>query len=130
LIWLKDIDLIVRRGDLDWTWLLEAADGEGVTNSLKRTLYLSAKYLDTPVPASIKRWAGNGTGIAHLLWRERDLLNPYLRRQRWRRAVQYVPWDGLRGAIPSLLFMGRRLDKVKSLVCRAWARLRVRPSGR
>jgi hypothetical protein len=57
-----------------------------------------------------------------LFWRESDLYSPVARRQRWRRAVQFVPWDGVRGALPSLLIMGRRGDKARSL----WRRLRSR----
>ena len=117
LIWFKDLDLILRREGhrLDWEWLAGASREEGVIDSLAYTLRLLRKLLDTPIPEGASAVASAaGGGIFHrLLWPERDILD--LRAGRWRRGVQFVPGDGPRGALPSLLVMGRRSDKLRAL---------------
>lgn len=117
LIWFKDLDLIARQqgSRLDWQWLAEAARQEGVITSLHYALRLLSKLLDTPLPADALALANAaGSGLFHrLLWREAEVLN--LQPGRWRRAVQFVPRDGPRGALPSLLVMGRRSDKLRAL---------------
>ena len=67
-----------------------------------------------------------GASIFHrLLWREEEVLN--LGVGRWRRAVQFVPRDGLRGALPSVLVMGRRPDKLRALTRRLLRGHRSKP---
>jgi len=121
LFWFKDIDLILRlRGpDLDWPWLLETAEREGVSSSLGYTLRLLTMLLGTQLPPEAERLAAaSGRSVVHrLLWRESEVME--LRVGRWRRAVQFVPWDGPRGALPSLLVMGRRTEKLGALLHRA-----------
>ena len=120
LIWFKDLDLIVRNhcDQLDWRWLDEAARREGVRTSLTYALRLLAKLLNTPLPDEAAALAKvTGASIFHrLLWREEEVLN--LGVGRWRRAVQFVPRDGFRGALPSVLVMGRRPDKLRALTRR------------
>ncbi|MEX1254787.1 MAG: nucleotidyltransferase family protein [Dehalococcoidia bacterium] len=120
LIWFKDLDLIVRRaGDqLDWRWLDETARAEGVGASLQHTLWLLQRLLGTPLPGEAAALA-RVSRLHRLLWREQDVIEADERRGRWRRAVQFAPAEGLRGALPSLLLMGRRSDKLRALWRRA-----------
>jgi hypothetical protein len=120
LIWFKDLDLIIRRDGegLDWRWLDETARDEGVAASLQHTLWLLRRLLDTPLPESAAALA-RVSRLHRLLWRERDVVEAGERRGRWRRAVQFAPAEGLRGALPSLLLMGRRSDKLRALWRRA-----------
>lgn len=121
LFWFKDIDLILRRhGDeLDWPWLLSTAESEGVSSSLGYTLRLLNMLLGTEIPPQASRLvSAAGRSLAHrVLWRESEVMD--LGVGRWRRAVQFVPWDGLRGALPSLVVMGRRPEKIGALLRRA-----------
>ena len=120
LIWCKDLDLILRRDGarLDWEWLAASARAEGVESSLTSMLRLLQRVLDTPLPdaAAVLTKGTYATLLYRLLWPDDQVLG--LRPMRWRRAVQFVPKDGLRGALPSLVFMGRRGDKIKSLLRR------------
>jgi hypothetical protein len=120
LIWFKDLDLIVRRtGDqLDWRWLNETARAEGVAASLQHTLWLLQRLLVTPLSDEAAALACVSR-LHRLLWREGDVIEAGERRGRWRRAVQFAPAEGLRGALPSLLLMGRRSDKLQALWRRA-----------
>ncbi|MHB8516309.1 MAG: nucleotidyltransferase domain-containing protein [Dehalococcoidia bacterium] len=122
LIWFKDLDLIVRRegSRLDWQWLASAARAEGVANSLGSVLRLLERLLGTPLPDdAMALTKGTTVGLLHrLLWPDDQILDLRPRPGRWRRAVQFVPRDGVRGGLPSLLVMGRRTDKLRSLLRR------------
>jgi len=116
LMWFKDLDLIVRREGprLDWEWLGQAARDEGVQTSFRYAMRLLRKLLDTPLAGPASALANGGGNVLHrVLWREAEVLN--LSVGRWRRAVQFVPGDGLRGALPSVVVMGRRSDKLRAL---------------
>jgi hypothetical protein len=116
LIWFKDLDLIIGRagGRLDWRWLEETARIEGVAASLQHTLWLLQRLLGTPLPDGAAVLA-RVSRLHRLLWREQDVVEAGERPGRWRRAVQFAPAEGLRGALPSLLLMGRRSDKLQAL---------------
>ncbi len=120
LIWFKDLDLIIRREQtrLDWQWLASSARAEGVAISLGYVLRLLQRMFDTPLPddASALAKSTRTNLLNRLLWPEESVLA--LRSGRWRRAVQFVPRDGLRGVLPSLLVMGRRADKIRALLRR------------
>jgi hypothetical protein len=120
---LKDIDLFVRKfGDeIDWAWLKRSASEEGASTSLSYSLYLASRLLETPLPPAAARLAQlKGMALLNrIVWREQDLFTESARKNRLRRAIQYVPWDGPRGALPSLVFMGRRREKMRAL----WHRL-------
>ncbi len=123
LIWFKDLDLIVSRAgnELNWVRLAEAAHEEGVTSALAYALWLLQRLLGTQLSEAASACAG-ASRLQRLLWRERDVVETNGRSGRWRRAVQFVPADGLRGALPSLLLMGRRSDKLHALWQRALGR--------
>jgi hypothetical protein len=127
LIWFKDLDLFIRKyGEkLDWRWVEKTAVSEGISASLQQSLFRLSHILETPLPAPARRLAKrtHSTFIGSLLWPEEDLFRLRTRPERWRRAVQFVPWDGLRGALPSMLIMGRRVEKARAL----WRRLRGKP---
>jgi hypothetical protein len=120
LIWFKDLDLIIRRAGekLDWRWLDETARAEGVGASLQHTLWLLERLLATPLPDDAATLA-RVSRLHRLLWREEDVIEAEERPGRWRRAVQFAPAEGLRGALPSLVLMGRRSDKLQALWRRA-----------
>jgi hypothetical protein len=120
LIWFKDLDLIVRQAGhrLDWQWLGETARQEGVVASLQYALWLLQRLLGTPLPEEAKALT-RANRLSKLLWRERDVVEAGERAGRWRRAVQFAPAEGLRGALPSLFLMGRRLEKLQALWRRA-----------
>ncbi len=132
LIWFKDLDLFIRRfGDaVDWDELARTAAAEGVSASLRLCLRRVSRLLGTPLPPAARRLArASLVGlIAAALWPERELFRIEARRDRWRRAVQFVPREGVRGAVPSLLLMGRRGEKLQALLGRAlrrWGRSRT-----
>jgi hypothetical protein len=122
LIWLKDLDLMVRKfGDqLDWLWIAATAHAEGVESSVKLVLQLLWELWETPLPpqaACLK--SGVWETLMHsVMWPSSHILDSEPRRFRGRRVVQFIPGDGLRGFLPSLLLMGRRRDKLRSLVLR------------
>jgi hypothetical protein len=127
-IWFKDLDLIVRReGErLDWRWLAEAAREEGVTTLFGTVLRLLQRLLGTPLPeetADLVK-AGQRNPLHRLLWREDRVLNLDTRSHQWRRGIVVAPAEGLRGALPSLLLMGRRGDKLSALLRRTLSRTR------
>jgi hypothetical protein len=129
LIWFKDLDLFVRRfGDqIDWARLGEAAAADGVALSLNLALRRVATLLGTELPAGARRLTAGSPSVflSSRLWDETEALRIDARRGRWRRAVQFVPGDGVRGALPSLLLMGRRLEKVRALQARWRSKIRL-----
>jgi hypothetical protein len=119
LIWFKDLDLFVGRfgGQIDWAWLGRAAAADGVALSLNLALRRVAGLLGTELPDGARRLTAGSPSVflSSRLWNETEALRIDARRGRWRRAVQFVPGDGVRGALPSLLLMGRRLEKIRAL---------------
>jgi len=130
LIWIKDLDLFLRRfgAELDWKGLEQMAAAEGVSSSLRLSLRITVRLLDTPLPPGARHLAraSPASFLASILWPDEGLFRTEPRSDRWRRAVQFVPWEGIRGALPSLLLMGRRGDKVRAL----WRRLHTRNGRR
>jgi hypothetical protein len=119
LIWFKDLDLFVRQfGDqIDWGWLGRAAEADGVALSVNLALRRVTGLLGTDLPEGARRLTAGSPSVflSSRLWDETEALRIDARRGRWRRAVQFVPRDGVRGALPSLLLMGRRLEKIRAL---------------
>ncbi|MBV9359315.1 MAG: nucleotidyltransferase family protein [Chloroflexi bacterium] len=119
LIWLKDIDLLVRRRGqtLDWPLALAIAREEGVTASLWYALELTRALLGTPVPRDWLRQVRPVLPVRlayRAVWPEADIarLEGHMRR----RAVQFHVADSWRGMLPSLLLMGRRQVRARAIV--------------
>lgn len=119
LIWLKDLDLLLRaRGaTADWSRIRALSEAEGVTISMRHSLAAVRDLLDTPVPAvpGAKGWNIAGEMAHNLLWPRSSVLA--LRGKQRLRSVRFNPRQGPAGVIPSLIVMGRRKDKL-----RAWIR--------
>jgi hypothetical protein len=111
LIWLKDLDLLLRARAhcLDWRLAVSVARREGVTASLWYSLYLSSLILGTAVPPAAlqalrpRRWL---QALYRLAWPPEPIAA--LRGRMRRRGVQFRGADSWRGMLPGLLFMGRR----------------------
>ena len=114
LIWLKDIDLLVRsEGDrADWDLVTRAARREGVVGSLWYSLSLISGLLGTPLPVSAARIRPSAPlrRLFSILWPEARIAA--LEGKMRRRAVQLHVADSWRGVLPSLLLMGRRGERV------------------
>jgi len=122
LIWFKDLDLMVRRGDLDWERVRTAAEEQDCLPSVAYALWLLRGQLGTPLPdgpRALSRTLSFASRTAfRLLWPPTSVLELVPQRQwRMRRVVQFAPETGLlRGGLPSLLLMGRRHDKLRILL--------------
>lgn len=121
LAWFKDLDLMLRREQLDWELISRSAEAQGCGGSIGFTLELLEQMLGTPIPPGAQRLlAGRSRwsrALHRLVWRpERILALEPQRPMRFRRAMQFAPESGFfRGGLPSLLFWGRRLDKLRVL---------------
>lgn len=117
LIWLKDVDLLLRVHGraLDWELIQRTASAEGVSASVWYTLRLTRQLLGAPVSDPILarfrpalpiqlayRWVWPTERIANL--------GAYMRR----RAVQFHAAESWAGMIPSLILMGRRADRARA----------------
>jgi len=117
LIWLKDLDLVLRRqGEtLDWRQCRATAKREGVVASVWYSLALAAHLFETPIPppalASLRplplvralyarTWPADAGGVHSKVGC---------------RAVQFTPWESWRGILPSLVFMGRRGARMRAV---------------
>jgi hypothetical protein len=119
LIWLKDLDLLLRayQHQLDWDLVTSVARQEGVQASVWYTLYLTRMLLATPIPAGLLERLQPALPLRALysqVWPARRIAN--LNMQMRRRAVQFHLAESWRGTLPSLLLMGRRLDRARSIV--------------
>lgn len=122
LIWFKDLDLMVRRGGLDWARVRSAAEEQDCLPSVAYSLWLLRGQLGTPLPdeaLALSRSSSFASRAAfRLLWPPESVLGLVPQRQwRMRRVVQFAPETGLlRGGLPSLLLMGRRHAKLRVLL--------------
>lgn len=119
LIWLKDIDLLVRRhGEtLDWPLVTSVARSEGVTSSVWYSLVAARAAFDTPIPCATLRDlvpAAPIQALYRLAWPVVGILN--LQGHMRRRAVQFHHAESWRGMVPSLVFMGRRGERLRAIV--------------
>jgi len=119
LIWLKDLDLLMRvyGTTLDWAAVRTGADAEGVTNSIWYTLALCADLLATPVPpVALKLLAPSAPVrlLYRLVWPPDGVAN--LHGHMRRRAVQFLAADSWRGMLPNLVLMGRRGARLRATV--------------
>ena len=131
LIWLKDIDLMVRKGELDWATIERKAAEQGCLGAVSYALALLPAMLETPLPAGalalsrrqglLSRWMFKRT------WPVSRIRNLEPQRQwRLRRLSQFAPETGfVRGGLPAFLMSGRRKDKARVLL--AGMRRQLRP---
>jgi hypothetical protein len=114
LMWLKDLDLFIRRsGDaLDWDRIEAIGRREGVKASIWYALSLASDLLGTPrtpaeqmAPAPPVRW------LYERVWPRSTVadLDAGMRR----RAVQFHVAESWRGMLPSVVLMGRRRDRLR-----------------
>lgn len=125
LIWLKDLDLLVRTyGDtLDWAAVRAGARAEGVAGSVWYTLWLAATVLATPVPPAPLRALAPILPVRllyRLVWPPSGVAN--LHGHMRRRAVQFLAADSWRGMLPNLVLMGRRGARFRAMVSAVFRR--------
>jgi hypothetical protein len=124
LIWLKDLDLFVRQraSRVDWARMSAIARREGAGASVWYALEVAASLLGTPVPADSRRLAPSAIGRA--LYRRAWPLERIasLEAPMHRRAVQFDQTESWRGMLPTLLFMGRRRDRLARIARHAVSR--------
>jgi Uncharacterised nucleotidyltransferase len=127
LIWLKDLDLLVRahRDRLDWELARDVAVREGVGASVWMALTLAAELLGTPLtgaPLARLRPRGLTRALYRLVWPTTRIVG--LRGFTRIRAVQFRPSDSWRGMLPGLVLMGRRLTRARALAATVLRRAR------
>jgi hypothetical protein len=119
LIWLKDLDLIVREygAELDWPMILASARAEGVDSSVWYSLWLATELFMTPVaPAVLATFAPRAIVrlLYRLVWPPERVAN--LHGHMRRRAVQFLAADSWRGMLPNFILMGRRRQRARAIV--------------
>jgi Uncharacterised nucleotidyltransferase len=122
LIWLKDLDLLVRRrgAHIDWPLVTRIARAEGVTASVWYALRLTRIALGTPLPDEVH---GLRPGFVirklyALVWPAARIVN--LAGLMHRRAVQFHLADSWRGTVPSMVLLGRRPVRARLLARALW----------
>jgi hypothetical protein len=117
LIWLKDLDLLLRvhRHRLDWLLVERVAQAEGVCPSVWYSLLLTRMLLRTPVPAAVVDRLRPSMPLRllyGLVWPAARIvdLEGFMRR----RAVQFHAAESWRGTLPSLILMGRRAERARA----------------
>jgi hypothetical protein len=116
LIWLKDLDLFIRRRgpNLDWRLIEDVARREGVRSSVWYALSLASELLGTPAtPAAQMAPAAPIRALYERVWPRRGVaaLDGAMRR----RAVQFHVAESWRGMLPTLVLMGRRRERIRLL---------------
>ena len=117
LIWLKDLDVLVRcsRGRLDWVLVERVARDEGVLGSVWYSLYLAATLLATPLAPGVLERLRPSLPVRILyrwIWPMARIAecDGIMRR----RAVQFHAAESWRGMLPSLVVMGRRGARLRA----------------
>ncbi len=116
LIWLKDIDQVVRHAGarLDWDLVQSVSRHEELRSSVWLALDLAEAMLGTPVPSGVMRSLGPAAPtrvLYRLAWPQANVRA--LRGHMRRRAVQVVTSESWRGMLTSAVFMGRRRERVR-----------------
>jgi hypothetical protein len=119
LIWLKDLDLLVRQSasTLDWSLVRRVARSEGVSGSVWYALWLTHKLLGTPLPSADLVAMRPSAAVRVLygwVWPLRTIAG--LQARMHRRAVQFRAADSLRGMLPATVLMGRRRARARAFV--------------
>ena len=118
LIWLKDLDLLLRAAAdrRDWGLVGSVAAQEGVRASVWYSLGLARLLLAAPVSRetlAALQPAAPVRALYRLMWPPGAIadLGGFMRR----RAVQFHAAESWRGMLPSLVLLGRRRDRVRAL---------------
>jgi hypothetical protein len=125
LIWLKDLDLLLREygPELDWPSILANARDEGVDGSIWYSLYLTRELLATPLPPGVLGMFAPSPIVRQLyrlVWPPEGVAN--LHGHMRRRAVQFLAADSWRGMLPNLVLMGRRRTRARAIVSAVFKR--------
>ena len=119
LIWLKDLDLLLRArpNEIDWDLVCEVAGREGVRASIWYSLHLARVLLAAPVSRNVLARLRPSLPVATIyraIWPVDQIgeLNGHMRR----RAVQFHAAESWRGMLPSLVLMGRRGDRTRAIL--------------
>jgi hypothetical protein len=130
LIWLKDIDLLVRGNapGLSWSLVASTASREGVSASVWYALRLCGELLGTPLPAIAGTMAPAPLirALYRRIWPVRTVAG--LEAEMHRRAVQFDVAESWRGMLPTVLLMGRRAERIRLLGDQLARRSVARPS--
>jgi hypothetical protein len=102
---------------------------EGAAGSVWYALEMADRLLATPVPAVVAHLAPSA--LSRALYRRAWPLERIagLSAQMHRRAVQFDQTDEWRGMLPTLLFMGRRRDRLAAMVRFATGRRGASPGA-
>jgi hypothetical protein len=117
LIWLKDLELFVRKksATLDWDLVASIARREGVAASVWFALSLARDLLGCPeTPARALAPALPIRALYEVIWPRRRVaaLETAMRR----RAVQFHAAESWRGMLPTVVLMGRRRERLRLLL--------------
>jgi len=55
IAWVKDIDLLIRKNEIDWEQVIEKTDGTGFEKMVYLGLFLNASLFNTPLPNTIQK---------------------------------------------------------------------------
>lgn len=114
LIWLKDLDMLVRRrgAHLDWDLVRSVSKAEGVGASVWFALSLARDVLGTPrTPADALAPSPPIRALYELTWPRARVAA--LEMTMRRRAVQFHAAESWRGTLPTLVLMGRRRERLR-----------------
>jgi hypothetical protein len=118
LIWFVDLErlLRLRGGAVRWAEVWTLAHDEGATLSVRHALLLARELLDAPLPPEALHGARIdllGELLHGALWPRRSVLASESKQRL--RSLRFNPHLGVMGALPSLLVMGRRREKLARL---------------
>ncbi len=125
LIWLKDLDLLMREygPELDWAGILTSAQAEGVDGSVWYSLWLTTELFATPLPPGVLATFAPSAIVRllyRLVWPPERVANVHGHMRR--RAVQFLAADSWRGMLPNLILMGRRRTRARAIVSAVFKR--------
>ena len=130
LIWLKDIDLLIRRPPhgISWPVVCATASREGVGASIWYALRLAGDLLGTPFPPPARALAPAPPvrALYRRIWPSRGVAG--LEAAMHRRAIQFDSAESWRGMLPTILLMGRRPERVRLLARHLGRQLSGRPT--
>ncbi len=124
LIWLKDLELLLKRygAVLDWGAVVNVAELEGVRSSVWYAIHLASRVLGFAPPPQLAGVTPGPLmrGLYGYVWPEQQVAN-LAGRARWR-TVQFRVADSWRGMLPSLLLMGRKRDRARAIARAVFSR--------